>query len=1039
MRIHYKSRFSIHSYNEIRGGMIMKKNIWTIVIIIMLFIVVFFFGNRHYFSTTNPQIVHDGGVTVDAAQLQKNKTVKLEGTWSFYPDVLIPPGESFDSYKHERISVEVPSNWHGFVQPNEEGLAVGTYQLKVKVPVEGQYGLYIRTIRQANRVFINDVEVGAKGNPSTALSDNKTENDDKYTVFAQSDHQTLDIVIHVSNYNSPQAGIIYPIEFGTKEAIQHQYRLKVLADVIISIGYVVFGIIYIISYGQNRQRKEELFFGLFTILVGFYMSFINQKVFFLIMPIAPTLNQVRLQLGVLPLALICLTLFIYYMYPQLVKKSTIYLIIVFLGIVFIQYGIYNPFAQNHRAVSEQAITNKKIAYIVVTVPVVLYNMWILIRVMMQRIEGVRYVLIVFASLCCYATLLILNFITGIPMDYSQIILFLLVLFGFASLLNFRSNVAFKKVQALSEELLAHNQMKDEFLLKTSHELRTPLNGILNLSKSLMEGVQGPLKRTQQEQVILIHNVTQSLGHLVEDLLLSSNHMAGEVRVSPRIVPINVIDEVIVEIHSLLKKDLDVRLINKVDSTLPALYTDELRFKQVLYILLHNAIKHTEVGQITVVAHVHDEQMIIEVNDTGTGISPHEVELIFNAFYQVKVDHKREGLGLGLSIAKNIVEKLNGEIHVMSVLGKGTTFTVTMPLAKEEDVSIEKQLPLFVNTKVLHLDLPLFHKGNGKTILVVDDDHINIKVLTDVLIRKGYTVIAIDNGFDVMEYVKTHQVDCMLIDLMMNGMSGYELCKQVRKRYDMVELPIIILTAVVKHSDLVLTLQVGANDYMQKPVAMDELLIRIESLLAVRQSSLDAIEDEMNYLYAQVTPHFVYNTLNTIIGLSYTDIENTREALYCLATYFRAKLNVHYRNNVVPLDEEIELVKAYLYIEKMRFGDRLTVKYDIDDSLQLLIPALAIQPLVENAVFHGISKKKEGGLIEVSVQREGQFIRIKIYDNGVGIPEAKLQQLMSGKNSRIGFANPLKKFKLMKNVSLRVYSEEGKGTTIIILLPEGDVE
>jgi len=269
------------------------------------------------------------------------------------------------------------------------------------------------------------------------------------------------------------------------------------------------------------------------------------------------------------------------------------------------------------------------------------------------------------------------------------------------------------------------------------------------------------------------------------------------------------------------------------------------------------------------------------------------------------------------------------------------------------------------------------------------------------------------------------------------MSGYELCKQVRKQYDMLELPIIVLTAIMQHSDLVLSLQVGANDYMPKPIAMDELLVRIQSLLAVRQSSIDAIEDEMNYLYAQVTPHFVYNTLNTIIGLSYTDIENTREALYSLATYFRAKLNVHYRNSMVSIEDEIDLVKAYLYIEKMRFGDRLTVAYDIDESIHSWVPALSIQPIVENAVFHGISKKKEGGTIEVSVQREGQFIRIKIYDNGVGISEEKLQRLVNEENSRIGFKNPLKKFKLIRNASLRIYSEEGKGTTVIILLPEGD--
>lgn len=1008
----------------------------------MLFSIVFFLGNWHYFSDKNPRIVEDGAVTIEAEQLQKNKIVKLDGEWSFYPNVLIPPQASLDSYEDERIAIPVPTKWHKYVQPNEEeqGLTIGTYHLKVKVPVEGQYGLYIRTIRQSNRVFMNDIEVGGKGNPSETLSGYQAENDDKYTVFTQSRNNILDIVIHVTGFHHPQAGIIYPIEFGTMQAIQHHYRIKVLTDVLVSVGYVIFGIIYIMSYIQNRRRKEELFFGLFAILLGLYMSFINQKVFFMIVPITHALGQLRLQLGSVPLVIMCLTLFIYYMYPQLTKKRTLYALLVLMGITFFMYAIYNPFTHNTRATSEEEVTFRKLVYIALNAPVVAYNVWVLIRVLLKRLEGARYILIVLIAICCYSVLLAINFITDIPFDYSEILLFLLMLFGFVLLLNYRANVAFIKIQALSEELLTHNQMKDEFLLKTSHELRTPLNGIVNLSKSLMEGAQGPLKRAQQEQVILIHNITQRLGHLVEDLLFSSTHMTGEIRVSPRAVPITVINEVMTEIQNIMPKNSHVRLITEVDKALPNMLTDELRFKQVLYNLLHNAIQHTKIGEIIVTAHAQQSQMVIRVSDTGAGIPTQDIEHIFTAFYQVKKQGQKEGLGLGLSIAKNIVEKLDGAIYVTSSLGEGTTFTFTMPLATETLVNNEQIFTTMgtqAATEVLKLNLPLFYKGNDKKILVVDDDHVNIKVLADNLALKGYTVIAVDNGFDAVAYLKTNEVDCLLIDLMMNGMSGYELCKQVRKQYDMLELPIIVLTAIMKHSDLVLTLQVGANDYLQKPVSMDELLIRIESLLAVRQSSIDAIEVEMNYLYAQVTPHFVYNTLNTIIGLSYTNMNDTREALYCLATYFRAKLNVHYRNSMVPIEEEIELVKAYLYIEKMRFVDRLTINYDIDESIQLMIPALSIQPLVENAVVHGISKKLEGGTIEISVQRDGQFIRIKIYDNGVGIPDEKLQQLLNGEGSRIGFMNPLKKFKLMKNASLRLYSEVGKGTTILILLPEGD--
>lgn len=105
------------------------------------------------------------------------------------------------------------------------------------------------------------------------------------------------------------------------QATQQHYRIKVLTDVLVSVGYVIFGVIYITSYIQNRRRKEELFFGLFAILLGLYMSFINQKVFFMIVPITHALGQLRLQLGSVPLVIMCLTLFIYYMYPQLAKKE----------------------------------------------------------------------------------------------------------------------------------------------------------------------------------------------------------------------------------------------------------------------------------------------------------------------------------------------------------------------------------------------------------------------------------------------------------------------------------------------------------------------------------------------------------------------------------------------------------------------------------------------------------------------------------------------------------------------------------------------
>lgn len=989
----------------------------------MLFTIIFFLGNQNYFHTKNKHIVQNGIATINSEQLDKQSIIKLDGEWVFYPNILIPLSR-ISEIEQQPIGIQVPSKWNSLVEPNEEGLTVGTYRLLVEVPVEGQYGLYIRTIRQANRIFINGEEVGAKGNPSASFETFRVENADKYTVYAASENKLLDIVVHVANYNYSKAGILFQVEFGTKSAVENHYSKKLLLDAVVAIGYMIFGLIYLISYYQNRKRKEELLFGLFILLLGLYMSFINQKIFFQFLPSLGAVDQIRLQLGIIPFVAASLTFFVHTMYPEFIRKRVLTRITIVLGIVFFIYAITDPFTSNGTG----AIILFQLIYVSGIIPVVLYNLFVLFRVLMKEVEGAHYILIFLVSLCCYSILMVVKFLFDLPMDYSELLLFVLVLYSFASLLSFRANASFSKTQKLSEELYINSQLKDEFLVTTSQELQVPLNRILHVSKSLMEGSNGPLKRKQQESIISIHNDTQRLGFLVEDLLFSSNHMAGEVSVAPCAVPITVINEVLDEIRSLLSDEVPIKLVSVLNDTLPAMYTDELRFKQVLYNLLHNSLQHTTDGHIKVTAEVRDAHMLIQVSDTGSGIPSQELEYIFDSFYRVK--NERRGFGLGLSIAKNIVEKLSGEIYVTSTFGVGSTFTFTMPLAKIDDRTES------TTDSTLHLlELPIFYTGkNEQTILVVDDDHVSIKLLADALTQSGYTFIAVDNGYDALEILQTHKVDCMLVDYMMSGMSGFELCKKVRKHHDILELPIIVLTSIMQHSDLMLSLHSGANDYLLKPVVVEDLLVRIQSLLAVRQSSIDAIGEEMNYLYAQVTPHFVYNTLNTIIALSYKDIKNTRSALYYLSTYFRAKLNVHYRDSMVSISEEIELVKAYLYIEKMRLDERLTIVYDIDESIDILIPALSLQPFVENAVFHGISKRKEGGKVEVSIKRDGQLIRIMIDDNGVGIPKDKLQQILEGEHSRIGLKNPLKKFKLMKSASLRLYSEEGKGTTVIILLP-----
>lgn len=200
-----------------------------------------------------------------------------------------------------------------------------------------------------------------------------------------------------------------------------------------------------------------------------------------------------------------------------------------------------------------------------------------------------------------------------------------------------------------------------------------------------------------------------------------------------------------------------------------------------------------------------------------------------------------------------------------------------------------------------------------------------------------------------------------------------------------------------------------------------------------KEAVDAsIKQELRAYHTQITPHFLYNTLNTIIGLSYVDVEKSREALEHLSIYFRTKLDFYKQQSLVPIEEELELVDAYVSIEKLRF-EHLNVEYNIDPSIKIDIPSLTIQPLVENAIQHGLCNKEHDAKLYLSVQQVDEYVEIIIEDNGVGMSDIQKRAILQGQNQRLGFLNPYNKIKLLKNSRFELQSEVGKGTKIVILL------
>ena len=278
--------------------------------------------------------------------------------------------------------------------------------------------------------------------------------------------------------------------------------------------------------------------------------------------------------------------------------------------------------------------------------------------------------------------------------------------------------------------------------------------------------------------------------------------------------------------------------------------------------------------------------------------------------------------------------------------------------------------------------------------------------------------------------------------MMPGISGLDVCRQIRVEHSLLDVPILIITARNTRYDMLLGFDVGANDFISKPFDANEIRARVRTLMAMKKSIDEAFKSEMAFLQAQIKPHFLYNTISTIISFCHTDSKQAADLLMEFSKYLRLSFDVDSSIMLIPLTKELELIQAYVAIEQARFGERLRVEYELDDrAMALMIPPLIIQPLVENAIRHGVCKKEGGGMVQLQVKQMNEAVRISISDNGVGMGEVTKERLLSNLNSAqgIGIANVKRRMAKIPGSSLNITSNPGEGTTVTLEFPATTIE
>jgi two-component system, sensor histidine kinase ChiS len=416
------------------------------------------------------------------------------------------------------------------------------------------------------------------------------------------------------------------------------------------------------------------------------------------------------------------------------------------------------------------------------------------------------------------------------------------------------------IEQKNRELEEINKLKDDFLASTSHELRTPLHGIIGIAEVMLAAEGVARSDDEKKHLSMIISNGRRLSNLLSDLLDFYRMKNYTIQLNRIPIKLHSIVDAVLTFSKPLIGNKPIELINDVAEDLPPVDADKNKLEQVFFNLLSNAAKFTENGIIRVGAERYKENVLIRIEDTGVGIPADELDTIFEVFTQLdgSITREQPGTGLGLSITKKLIEQHGSELKVESELGKGTAFCFSLPVCESKLESIEnpyasvEQLTLFgerlVNTH------PIFsadearvehrsHDGKEHRILIVDDDPVNLEILRVALESFGYGVSLADNGSDALEMLECESPDLVLLDLMMPRMSGFELCQLIRQKWDIISLPIIILTAKNQLKDLERGFQLGANDYLTKPFHPREITARVQTQLMARDAIRHLQENE----------------------------------------------------------------------------------------------------------------------------------------------------------------------------------------------------
>lgn len=840
----------------------------------------------------------------------------LDAEWEFTFGQLISPKEQESDSLNTKY-VAVPSIWNGYEWKGEELSSFGYATYKLKIISDKNYAdiaFEVYDFYSQFSLYLNG-QLIAKNGVVGKDEDSSTPEWRPQIALASLESGDNFLVLHVSNFQHSKGGFYQSIAIGKREKLLNKREQNLIVNMLLIGGMFLVGCFFLGMFFFLHWEKKVLYFSLFSLFFSLWLSHYGLHTFTLIFDSIPWSLSTRIEYLSFYLTWLFLSEFFgdlfHQDYNKWIRKTLKFEVIILVLITLVTpLHIYSLFLNYFNYTG--------IFYLI-------YSLVVIVLAWLRKREGSFIVFSSFVILDIGVMITLLMFYRVIPnQPHLSNVLFLLSFLILSFVFAQKFAKAFKTVEMLmnktesqknelqkskvvvenqAQKLTELNKSKSRFFANISHDFKTPLTLILGRVNQVLESTTSGLSKNDRRRLEQSHENGKYLLNLTNDLRLIVELQYESLKLNFEKTNVDQYFKGVLNMFgfAMEEKGINVLFNSKLEGN-SFISIDKRHFAKAISNLIANAIKYGKTeGSIRIEIEMKDENILISFEDDGIGINEQQLPFIFDRYYQVSDNEysQKEGLGIGLSISKEIVNLHGGDMKVQSILGEGSKFTIVLPghlltfnVGELPDIQDDLEFPEIIDRPYSRPDVLLedsemvsIENDNDKTILLVED-HPDVRLyIKEILEEENYSVIEARHGIHALKILKNKKVDLIITDLMMGMMDGFGLIQELKSTNEFLNTKILVISAKDGSENRLKVLKLGVNNILTKPFDPNELILITENLINRPQEKdsytlKDAVDSATDFKKDQLRKldQYILKTIsqNSILLKDYADQLNMGE-------------------------------------------------------------------------------------------------------------------------------------------------------------------